>query len=102
MVTLKWESYFIFSIFVFSVANVVSSRQKDTCWISPRKSSCSHEFVIRGDMHKNCKCSVFNVDPSRGELSQTAAGGADEILFFFFSVINVACELLLSPFKSTL
>lgn len=55
-------------------------------------------------MHNNCKCSVFNVDPSRGELSETAAGGADEILFFsfFFSVINVACELLLSPFKTAL
>lgn len=34
MATLKWESYFIFSVFVFSVASVVSSRQKDTCWIS--------------------------------------------------------------------
>lgn len=46
---------------------------------------------------------MFNVDLSRGELSETAAGGADEILFFFFfSVINVACELLLSPFKTTL
>lgn len=34
MATLKWESYFIFSVFVFSVASVVSSRQKDTCWNS--------------------------------------------------------------------
>lgn len=69
--------------------------------LSPRKSSCSYEFVIRGDIHNNC--SVFNVDPSRGELSETAAGGADEILLFFsFSVINLACELLLSPFKTTL
>lgn len=56
--------------------------------LSPRKSSCSYEFVIREDMHNNYKCSMFNVDLSRGELSETAAGGADEILFFFFSFLS--------------
>lgn len=39
-------------------------------------------------MHNNCKCTVFNVDPSRGELSETAAGGADEILFFPSSFLS--------------
>lgn len=38
-------------------------------------------------MHNNCECSVFNVDPSRGELSETAAGGADEIRFFFLLLL---------------
>lgn len=89
MTTLKQESYFILTIFVFSVASVVSSRQKRHMLdLSPRKSSCSYEFVIRGDIHNNCKCSVFNVDPSRGELSETAAAGADEILYFFFSFLS--------------
>lgn len=86
MATLKWESYFIFSIFVFSVARVVSSRQKDTCWISHQGNLHAYEFVIRGDVHN--KCSAFNVDPSRGELSETAAGGADEILFSFFPFLS--------------